>query len=249
MRRVGRVVDGFQAFVLDGPPLSDLDESFTFSVRGLDDRLEDYRIEAVEPPAFVETRVLVRYPDYLRSEGSGQYDLTSQYQAGLRIPEGSDVTMVATSTRPLGEVDVVLKTDLGEQIVPSIDLAGGRTEVRLPMNRFSAATTVWMVPRDQDGISAQAAYRYFLGLVLDEPPDLEIELEGIGSAVTPIARIPVKATAYDDYGIARLELAVAASNESAESSVAATVSPELNRQGEASMELDLRDLVAEEPLP
>ena len=39
MRRVGRVVEGYQSFILDGPPLSGLSESFTFSVHGLDDRL------------------------------------------------------------------------------------------------------------------------------------------------------------------------------------------------------------------
>ena len=69
MRRVGRIVDGFQSFVLDGPPLSDLGQSVDFSVRGLDDRLEDYRIEAVEPPAITAMNVMVRYPDYLRGEG------------------------------------------------------------------------------------------------------------------------------------------------------------------------------------
>ena len=54
MRRVGRVVDGYQSFILDGPPLTGLSESFTMSVRGSDDRLDDYRVEAVPPPALTE---------------------------------------------------------------------------------------------------------------------------------------------------------------------------------------------------
>ncbi len=39
MRRVGRVIDGYQSFILDGPPLSGLSESLVLDVRGLDDRL------------------------------------------------------------------------------------------------------------------------------------------------------------------------------------------------------------------
>lgn len=66
MRRVGRVIDGYQSFILDGSPLSGLSESFDFSVHGLDDRLDGYRIEAVEPPAITDMQVNVRYPDYLR---------------------------------------------------------------------------------------------------------------------------------------------------------------------------------------
>jgi hypothetical protein len=249
MRRVGRVVDGFQSFVLDGPPLSDLAESFDFSVRGLDDRLEDYRIEAVEPPAITAMNLVVRYPDYLRGEGSGEVDLETQYQAGLRLPEGSDVTLIASSSRPLGEVDVVLKSDVGLQPTLPLVLSPDRTEVSLPIRRFSAATTVRIVPRDEDGISAQASYRYFLGLVLDEPPLLEIELDGIGSAVTPIAKIPIQAFARDDYGIERLDVSVAQAGESSEAAPAATVSPPLDREGKGSVTLDLRDLVAAGQLP
>lgn len=255
MRRVGRVVDGFQSFVLDGPPLSELDTSFDFSVRGLDDRLDDYRVEAVDPPAFSQMAVEVRYPDYLRNEGSGAVDLSTQYEAGLRVPEGSDVTMVATSTRPLGEVDIVLKTDTGEQSVPGLQFSDDRKQVSLPIERFGQAATVWMVPRDRDGISAQAPYRYFLGLVLDEPPTLKIELQGIGSAVTPIARIPVTAEVADDYGVEKLELSIASQPASedtdspAEPAATASVTPPLNRDGEATVDLDLRELAAEKRLP
>ena len=49
MRRIGRVKDGFQSFVVDGPPLASLSESMIVDVRGLDDRLDDFRIIAVHP--------------------------------------------------------------------------------------------------------------------------------------------------------------------------------------------------------
>ena len=98
MRRVGRVIDGYQSFILDGPPLAGISESFSMSVRGLDDRLDDYRVEAVPPPALTELSVGVRYPDYLREDDGESFDLQTEYKAGLRISEGSDVTLRATSS-------------------------------------------------------------------------------------------------------------------------------------------------------
>ena len=144
---------------------------------------------------------------------------------------------------------MVLKSDVGPQPTPTLGLSQDRSELRLPIRRFNAATTVRIVPRDVDGISAQASYRYFLGLVLDEPPVLDIELEGIGNAVTPIARIPIKASASDDYGIENLDISVAYAAESGDGAPAATVSPPLDRDGKTRATLDLRELAAAGQIP
>ncbi len=181
MRRVGRVADGYQSFVLDGPPLAGLSESMWLDVRGLDDRLDDYRIEAVTPPALTEMEVTVRYADYLRVVGSGDVDLETVYQSGLRISEGSRVTMVATSSEPLGETEVVLKTVNDQPKDFDVSYSDDRRQLSLTIDHFDVATTVSLVPTDRDGISAQAPYRYFLGVVLDEPPELQMRLNGIGS--------------------------------------------------------------------
>ncbi len=122
-----------------------------------------------------------------------------------------------------------------------------RRQVQLTLADFDAATTINLVPRDTDGISAQAPYRYFLGVVLDEPPELQIRLRGIGSAVTPIARIPVEAIATDDYGVEQLLISVSTSRSSRQPIGQRFTS--LNRDGEAETELDLRDLVADGKLP
>jgi hypothetical protein len=248
MRRVGRIIDGYQSFILDGSPLSGLSESFEFSVHGLDDRLDGYRIDAVEPPAITDMQVNVRYPDYLRGEGSAEFDLQRDYQAGLRIAEGSHVTMVAQSSAALGDTDFLLKTDKEELTPERIEYSEDRREVRLTLNNFAAATTIRLVPKDESGISAQAPYRYFVGVVLDEPPELELRLQGIGTAVTPNAKLPIAAVATDDYGVDHLKISVAPSTESEDQTTAEAV-PEMNRDGEAETLLDLRDLVADGQLP
>ncbi len=248
LRRVGRIQDGFQSFVLDGPPLSGLSQSMTISVRGLDDRLDDFFLEAIEPPALIAMKVRVRYPDYLRSEGSGEFDLETQYQSGLRLREGSDVTLLASSTRPLGDVLSHLQSDAGEIVPDAIDYSDDRTEVAIRLDDLRTATTARIVPRDSGGISAQAPFRYFLGVVLDEPPVVQLKLDGIGSAVTGIANLPVEITATDDYAIERTSVSIVPGSDD-NTMEPASITPRLDRDGEGKTQLDLRELVAQGKLP
>lgn len=248
MRRVGRVVNGFQSFILDGPPLTGLSESMTLNIRGLDDRLDDFHIEAIEPPVFTDMKLAVRYPDYLRSGGGSEVDMETDYQSGLRLREGSHVTLSASSSVPLGAVDVQLKTDAGAIDQVELEYSDDGREVSLSLADFATATTVSLVPRDVNGISAQAPYRYFLGVVLDEPPELDIKLRGIGSAVTPVAKIPLEAITKDDYAVQQLTISVSPVGEEVEN-VTASLTPEVSREGEASAELDLRELVRSGELP
>jgi hypothetical protein len=123
-----------------------------------------------------------------------------------------------------------------------------------------------VVPEDRDGISAQVPYRYFLGVVADEKPEVEMKLKGIGSAVTPDARIPLVGAAKDDYEIATSQItlsavateraeAVAAAGEAAEATPAPKESAgpsvplpiELGREGKFETAIDLRELAAAQP--
>jgi len=250
MRRVGRVIDGYQSFILDGSPLTALSESVTLDIRGLDDRLDDYRIEAVQPPALTGVSLEIRYPDYLRDGDSTQTDMTTDYQSGLRLREGSDVTLIASSSVPLGDTDVVLKTDQDDASEVTLQYSDDRRKVQFTLPDFNTATTISMLPKDADGISAQSPYRYFLGVVLDEMPELNVKLKGIGSSITPQAKLPISATAADDYGVTNLTFSVTPTDTSSPNGdeqapqeiKSASTSPDLDRNGQASTELDLKNL-------
>ncbi|KAA5546093.1 polyketide synthase [Roseiconus nitratireducens] len=225
MRRVGRQRDGYQAFILDGAPLSNLSDSFEFSVQGLDDRLTDFRIEAVPPPVITQMDVKIRYPKYLQSvastEDSNTFDFETPYQAGLRVSEGSDVLLQAVSSEPLGEVDVVLEAAGVERPAQDLTFSSDRRVVTVSLKDFDQPTAVKLVPADQTGISAQAPFRYFLGAVMDEPPTVELALKGIQSAVTPIARLPIECRVSDDYGVESLQAFVAPKHSTDENEPAA----------------------------
>lgn len=56
---------------------------------------------------------------------------------------------------------------------------------------------------DTDGVFSPSPQRVLVGVVEDEPPQVAIQLRGIGTAVTPDVRIPLQGTIQDDYGVVR----------------------------------------------
>ena len=65
-------------------------------------------------------------------------------------------------------------------------------------------TTLVFTLFDADGILGREPVRLSLVAVPDQPPQVAVRLSGIGSAITPQARLPVSGHITDDYGIARL---------------------------------------------
>lgn len=270
LRRVGRVVEGAQSFVLDGPPLAGLSETVTLSIRGLDARLDDFRIEAVEPPALSKLAVITTDPAYLRPRATDAAEppapTTRQidYQAGLRVREGSDTILTAKSSVPLGKVDARMLVAGNPVDSPPVTLSDDGTEFSVAIDDFRRPATIIVVPEDREGISAQVPYRYFLGVVADEKPEVEMRLRGIGTAVTPNARIPLQGRAEDDYEIAAalvtLSSVVTAPATAVEPAEGEEVTPqpaapapsvplpiETTRDGEFEMLVDLRELGAAQP--
>jgi hypothetical protein len=59
-----------------------------------------------------------------------------------------------------------------------------------------------LTPIDTDGISADKPYRIYIVGVEDQPPTVNVRLQGIGTAVTPDVMIAVQGKIEDDYGVA-----------------------------------------------
>lgn len=240
MRRVGRVTDGYQYFILDGPPLTDLSESFTLSIRGLDDRLDDFRVEAVAPPSINEAVISVKFPNYLKTDFENEFDWERKYQTGIRVEEGSEVELTVMSTTALSEVDLWIQGTPTANSKPEIRIAPNGLSATLELPRFQTPSTISLVPRDTDNISAQAPYRYFIGVINDEPPEMNLTLEGIGSAITANARIPMKAVVIDDYGAERSAVHLRVADKNDENEV--TPAPaDTDKQKQASASTDQPD--------
>ena len=64
-------------------------------------------------------------------------------------------------------------------------------------------TTLLFTLTDSDNIQSRDPVRLALVPIADQPPQLAVQLDGIGTAVTPQARIPAVGRIADDYGIDR----------------------------------------------
>ena len=65
-------------------------------------------------------------------------------------------------------------------------------------------TTLLFTLTDADGIKGRDPVRLVLVAVADQPPQMAVQLDGIGTAVTPQARIPAVGRITDDYGLGRV---------------------------------------------
>jgi hypothetical protein len=85
-----------------------------------------------------------------------------------------------------------------EQIVLDGDCRGFRCDV----SPIEQDTTLLLKLSDTDGITAREPVTLVLRPLADSPPQLSVHLQGIGTAITPQARLPVIGRITDDYGIA-----------------------------------------------
>ncbi|WP_417735068.1 polyketide synthase [Rosistilla oblonga] len=246
MRRVGGQRNGYQEFSLDGPPLDGLAEDVRFTVRGLDDRLSDFEVVVVDPPAVAQLEIQCRYPEYLRDpqNTSDAADLVVNYAPGLRIREGSDLKVIGNSSKPLSRVDVMLRSVDGDGEVQSAKVADDGMSFSLSLPDFSEDQTLLLLPVDRQQISAGAPFRFFLGVVNDQPPEVSLNLVGIGSAITPVAKLPFVGTVKDDYELSRTEIALAPASQQNTQPVLRDIQPQ--RDGSFEGQVDLRALVADD---
>ncbi len=205
LRRIGSPRDAWQTFTLDGPPLDGLTHDMVIDVVGLDARLRDLRIEVVQPVVVSEMKLECVYPDYLLDSLSVRGAIeTIEYRSGLAIPEGTQVTLVGTASAPLSRVEYLINSpahdasNQGPQVLRSIPSGNS---FQLPLGVLHASQVVEVRLVDHFGLSAEQIPRYVVTMREDTVPEVATQLEGIGTAVTSIAQIPIIGTVVDDHGI------------------------------------------------
>jgi hypothetical protein len=233
---------------LDGPPLAGIAEDIELTIRGLDDRLDNYKIVAVDPPNITGLQVEAKYPEYLRVAGTGdKADLVTVYQPGLRIREGTTVRLVGRSSTPIDSVEAaVTQGDQPTEIVP-VEISAAGDEFSFVIADLRSPTSVVLVPADAAEITAPSPYRYFLGVVADSPPNVQLRLLGIGNFVTPDVRLPFEGTAIDDYSVSQLTIQLAPVADSVEPVLSRSVS--LDRNGVFEGAVDIREASAAGLMP
>ena len=190
-----------------------------FDLVGGDDAVRDLRIEVVPSPAIVEMALECQYPDYMDRPPP-----TLPVAGVMQIPMGTRITVRATANKELVKVEIddgegiatIEKGDEAPARVEEFDAASTLAEEAEPRAGVPFRTFAYPLPDlaedksllftlfDHDGIKSRRPVRLALAAVADAPPQLSVELRGIGSAITPRARLPAIGRINDDYGISRV---------------------------------------------
>jgi len=185
-----------------------VNEPFTFHVTGNDARSEELSVDVAEPPQLADVAFQVAPPDYTRLPPVG----VARAQGTLQVPEQSWVTVTAAATKPLRAARMFLDGAeagtcrvTGPDSPPAASAVWGRFQL-LPAKPFRPSMALWFELTDSEGFVNPRAAQYNIAVVPDKPPVLQIETAGVGGQVTGKARIPLRVSARDDYGLGAVEL-------------------------------------------
>lgn len=182
---------------------SSVPASLRFDVRGGDARLRDLRIRVVDSPT-LEMSLGCRFPDYTRL-AQRQIPVTGV----MPLARGTQVTIYGRANKDLVQVRVDVPDADGSFSAHTISpdqQSGSRREFEYTVQRLDADTVLQFRLLDSDGIQNREPIRLALAAVPDDPPQVDVRLAGIGSAITPLARLPLAGEITDDYGVASADI-------------------------------------------
>ena len=164
---------------------------------GKNDRVRDLLIRTVDSPDLIEVALQCKFPKYLDRPDE-------KFQVGLvkPLPEGTDVTMIGTVNKDLIKAEYQILSGDPDAVFEGIDIdANNLRIVRLPLGPLRADTRVDIRLLDHDHVTNHQPIRTSVRIVADEPPQVDVNLVGIGKAITPMAFLPVQGTIRDDHDV------------------------------------------------
>jgi hypothetical protein len=203
MSREGVAVPGRAPFQEYSHTFKSVLTSLSFHVVGGDDRRGPYYLDVVDSPTISRMTLHCEYPAYMRRAAR---DIPV---AGLmQVPRGTQITLEAQANKSLVSVQIDEVADERAPQTHQLDLAAERdapqTSFRFSLPPLDADKTLLFTLRDTDEIRSREAVRLALAVVADEPPQVNVQLQGIGTAITPQAQLPAAGEVSDDYGVAKV---------------------------------------------
>lgn len=211
-------------FWLEEKPFKGIISTLQFDVVGYDHRVRGFKIEVVESPAIVETKLDLVYPKYIVDEATSSYlpKLDKEYlPSGEFQPLGTSVVLKMRSSKEIEEASVIdpeakltaeelAKSKDPEQVKKSKEIiwkydivkdAADPTRFTCELGSLTKNLALDVSLIDTDGVATEQPHRVFLSTIDDQPPQIDVALKGIGSAVTPNVIIPIRGKVSDDYGV------------------------------------------------
>lgn len=194
---------GYQDYELTFPPLSD---DIEFDVVAGDARLRDLTIDVVESPFIAEMSLHCVYPEYM-----DRVDATLSASRSMLLPKGTEVTLVAKTNKQIvvdsspgadtSSVTISYGEDRSESVPVMVSPSGEAMQMTFTVFEDMQ---IFFDLFDSDGIRSREPYVVSITAGPDEEPRLAIIKRGVGTLVTPQARIPWEGTISDDYGLTKI---------------------------------------------
>jgi hypothetical protein len=166
-------------------------QSFRFYVRLGDARTDEHEVLVVPPPRIVATAVTLELPQYAGG-GTKQLDYLN-----LEVPQGTTVTWTLTCDMPLASAEMIL-----EDTVPrTMDLADGGRVASLTMRPGESFSYRFRWTEDAHGYIFEEDVRYYVQIVPDSEPQVEIAKPAEDAKATVNKTLTVLYLARDDYGL------------------------------------------------
>jgi hypothetical protein len=167
----------------------------TFDILGGDDRIRGLRLHPVERPAVKSLALDCNFPAYMGREQR----LIPVASGRAELPQGSKAVCRAEANKPLVKVTV---HDPVEQVdLPATVSVEHPSEFTFDLGAVMGDRALMITMHDADGVENREPFRLLVAAVQDQPPEVNVQLRGIGTAITPQARISLAGRVLDDYGL------------------------------------------------
>lgn len=171
-------------------------------ILGGDARQGPFYLDVVDSPTLTSTTLHCVYPGYM-NRAPRDMAITGLVQ----LPRGTKVTIQAEANKPLTTVQWdVVSPDAPPQTHKRdlvAETGGPQTHFSFELPALDSDKTLLCTLLDADGIRSRDPVRLSLGAVPDEAPQVNVQLEGISTAITSMARLPAAGEISDDYGVAK----------------------------------------------
>ncbi len=165
-----------------------------FDLVGGDARLRNLQLRVVERPQIFRMVLECEFPKYL-----GRAAQTIPVSGRVELPEGTQAVCRLEASKPLESVRVYAPSQQAD-LPTQLDAENDR-QVSFPVSVAQEDRVLLVTMLDQDGVENREPYRVVLSSLLDQPPEVSVQLRGIGSAITPQAKIPLAGNITDEYGL------------------------------------------------
>ncbi len=179
-----------------------IEAPLTYRVEFAEETSETYQVAVFEYPRLKQADARLEYPSYTNLAEKLIQDVRR-----LSVVEGTKVTLLCRLNKPVAEAKLTeekqesalsLNADPAEPLVYRVSFSVEKSR-RLKLHLI-----------DADGRKNQNPPEFVINAIPNRPPDLKLAFPSRDVQVSPVEELDVKATAWDDYGLARVGLSFAA---------------------------------------